>query len=303
MFVKLYFVCLEYLLINTQEKTLLKKKIQPIIMICVFTAMTGPSVDKTRDTLLPVDKFRDNNNIRYMCFTNIDGYTPPNGWIPIRIVEHQTLRDEFKLLNLPDEQYHRFLARYIKLQPHKNIPKYKTFTYTLWMDGNVELRESPQNLVMHCVNSEINTTSQKHTKSLFSAFLHPERNTMAQELSAVRMMRSDEILYTHKLEDYCRAEKFKDTSGLYETCVIIRTTDRPINILNNKWWNTMTLSGLRDQIALPVNIQLCASIVRFVPLRYRWRDNVNANIHIRDWPVAPWVKRKKHNNMSNKVYC
>lgn len=266
-------------------------------MICLFTAVTGPSVEKTRDTLLPVDKFvKEDKNIVCMCFTNIEGYTPPDGWIPVHISD-EACRSEFERLNMSDNQYHRFLARYVKLQPNKNIPNYKTFTYTIWVDGNVEICESPRNLVMHCVKNAANMPTIKYTKSLFSAFVHPERKTMAQEISAVRMLRPDELVHTYKLEDYCRAQKFKDDAGLYETCVVVRTTDNSVNIFNNKWWETMKLSGLRDQIALPVNVHICNATVCFVPLLYRWRAGVNADMYIRDRPVAPWVKRKKHNKM------
>lgn len=251
---------------------------------CVFTAVTGASVDALRDNLKPVPAPHD-ETVKVYCFTNLEAYVPPDGWTKM-LVDDSNIKD----VDVPPNQKNRLLARSIKLRPDWYVPSYASFAYLMWVDGNVEFLTPPLTFFQEVIPKG----SRSRRNPFFAAFTHHERTAMTQELTAIVQMRPDEISHLEALEAKCREVKFRDDLGLMETCVVIRSVNRFMNRFNETWWDLLTMSGLRDQITLPIALHIYRKTLTACPLVYRWRASDAADMHVMDWPKAPWVHRLSH---------
>jgi len=249
---------------------------------CVFTAVTGSSLDALRDNLKPVPY---DESVKAYCFTNLGGYVAPDGWEKV-LVDDAKIKD----LDVSPSQRNRLLARSIKLRPDWYIPSYRSFAYLMWVDGNVEFLKPP----IVFFQEVIPKGSQYRKTPFFATFTHHERTSMAQELTAIVQMRPEEISQLEALEAKCREVKFRDDLGLMETCVVIRSVNRFMNRFNETWWDLLIMSGLRDQITLPIALHMYRKIFSVNSLVYRWRASEAADMHVMDWPKAPWVHRLSH---------
>ena len=256
---------------------------------CVFTAMTGSSLDALRDSLKPLAPLTPESPrqdaLKAYCFTNLEAYKAPAGWTTI-LVDTSKIKD----CDVAENQKNRMLARSIKLRPDWYIPSYTSFAYTMWVDGNVEFLQSPLVFFQEVVPKG----TRARRDPFFASFTHHERTSMSQELAAIVQMRPDEIRHLGRLQAKCREVKFRDDMGLMETCVVIRSVNRHMQRFNDTWWQLLVMSGLRDQITLPVALHIHRETLAATPLVYRWRASEAADMHVMDWPKAPWVHRLAH---------
>ena len=250
---------------------------------CVFTAVTGSSIDALRDNLKPLP-FHATNLSAY-CFTNLEAYKAPAGWTTV-LVDNSKIKN----YDVTEKQRNRLLARSIKLKPDWYIPSYASFSYIMWVDGNVEFLQSPVTFFTEVVPKG----AKARRNPFFAAFIHHERQAMSQELTAIVQMRPEEISHLEALEAKCREVKFRDDMGLMETCVVIRAVNRHMKRFNDTWWELLLMSGLRDQITLPVTLHIYRKTLTATPLVYRWRAAEAADMHVMGWPKAPWVHRLAH---------
>jgi hypothetical protein len=209
----------------------------------------------------------------------------PKGWTTYH-VDDRRLAD----LDVPPEQAHRLLARAIKLRPDWFIPSYGSFDFVLWIDGNIEFLQDPLTIFQDLV------VRPKLAPDLpyFACFSHHERSSMSQELSAIVRMRPNEIFHLETLEAYCRRVKFPDDLGLSETCVILRSVNPLMDSFSKKWWELLIMCGVRDQVVLPLTLHLFRDTLRPSILRFRWRASEGGDMHVKDWPKAPWFHRLEH---------
>jgi len=253
---------------------------------CVFTAVTGPSLDELRDDLRPMVP-GVSPDLDCFCFTNLEAYKAPEGWTTVHI-STETVAE----VDVTPHQVYRLLARSIKLRPHLYIPSFDTYRVSGWVDGNVEFLEDPVVFFR-----QVATIGEREPGDpLFASFIHHERSSIGQELTAVKAMRPDAVSSLSVLEAYCRKIKFPDSMGLLETCVVIRSNHEAVFKLNNLWWKLLLMTGLRDQVVLPVALFEMKRHLTPTRLTYRWRENETGDMHIMGWPKAPWVHRLKHTN-------
>jgi len=130
----------------------------------------------------------------------------------------------------------RRTARHFKTMPHLYMPDADTW---IWVDCNVRLMDTPQNIV------------DKYLQSGFATFKHPDRDCVYDEAEICARVNKDkpEILGPQVARYY--KEGMPKHWGLAETRVVLRTNNEINNTLDSMWWDEIRTHSLRDQVSLP----------------------------------------------------
>ena len=133
-------------------------------------------------------------------------------------------------------------ARFVKLNPHYVLPEYE---YSVWIDGNILLRCSTEDIISAVKN-----------EAYFATFQHPLRNCVYDEVKAcIKADKDDSVLVAEQGERY-RQKDIPNGRGLYETNVLARRHNDPQCIdFMNAWWTELNRFSKRDQISLIYVIQ------------------------------------------------
>lgn len=123
-----------------------------------------------------------------------------------------------------------------KTHPHKLFPNVEFVT---WIDSNIECRtQSGQVLISHETLSEIAT------------FVHPDRNCVYEEASAITNIKLDKQHIVDRVVQELQDEGFPKAYGLYETNVLFsRTQDLAVRDFFDTWWRRIYLGSRRDQMS------------------------------------------------------
>jgi len=137
---------------------------------------------------------------------------------------------------LPAGWDNRRTARHYKAVPHYYMPDSDVW---IWVDGNVRLTESPQEIVKRYLHSD------------FATFKHPDRDCLYAEADFCALVKKDskEVLMAQKKR--YQVAGMPKSWGLAETRVVIRRNTPKIHSLNNAWWLEIENYSLRDQVSLP----------------------------------------------------
>jgi len=185
--------------------------------ISVYTSIF--SIDKPFDGLKDFDEsFLEEAD--FFCFTNLD-----------------IKSDKWKIINVPLKQGEnpRLVARQYKILPHLTLEDYK---YHFWLDGSIELLESPKKIV------------DKYLKDhVITALLHPDRSCIYKEGDACIGWRLDDPYKINKQMQFMKHEGYPENNGLCETGVIIRENTKEIKDFNKYWWSMVSTYSLRDQLS------------------------------------------------------
>jgi hypothetical protein len=198
--------------------------------LVVYTCIIGGY-----DDLLPVRE--PENGVRYICFTDTNAYDGL-GW---------------DLLPPPRSDMDSVCTnRYVKMHPHLLFQQYQ---YSLYVDGNVELKNGISKFVMDSLAS--------HS---FALFEHPWRDSIfkeARKLSYYGIGNAKD--YYRQLARYL-AEGIPRKSGLYECNVLPRAHNDPLlSMLMEAWWNEFIGGVKRDQISLPYLLWKSGFPVKVMP--------------------------------------
>ena len=141
------------------------------------------------------------------------------------------------------------------------IHQYVDTEYSIWVDGNIELLMSPQELV---------DTFMKDHDIMF--FEHIGRKCLYEEAveCAVRKLDDPETIIA-QAKTYEDAGFVKD-KGLYVGNFIIRRHTPKVEAFNNAWWSEYCRHSVRDQISLPYVID---------------KVGIRVNHPRVDWEMAP----------------
>lgn len=107
--------------------------------------------------------------------------------------------------------------------------------WTIWIDANVFLNVSPEELVDKCEDRD------------FGVFSHFHRNTIAQEAEAVVSGGYDTRENVTGI-----LKEWDGASGLAQTMVLVRKNNEANSQRNNRWWELMSMHSFRDQLSFPM---------------------------------------------------
>jgi len=130
-------------------------------------------------------------------------------------------------------------AKIYKILPHKFFDD----NITIWVDGNISLKESPERLVEEFLED-----------ADISCFKHPFRKSIWEEFHVLKndLRFNNEWLQT-KLREQEEYYKKLDLQiiGLYECNFLIRRNTPKVRRAMNDWWAEICRWQWRDQVSFP----------------------------------------------------
>ena len=111
--------------------------------------------------------------------------------------------------------------------------------YSIWVDGNIKLLISPEQLVEEWMKDEYE----------IAVFKHPERNCLYDEAKKIKEIFPPLIPTINMQMKYYHEQKFPEQNGFKECGVIIRKHNKKIEKLNNAWWSEICRWTYRDQLS------------------------------------------------------
>ena len=129
-------------------------------------------------------------------------------------------------------------ARFFKTQPHLLFPDAAVW---IWVDGNVRLRGTPEDLVARYLPDGVD----------FVTLRHPDRDCLYTEAAFCAQHGYDARATLEAQAATYRAAGMPEHWGLAETRVVIRRNTPEMCALNAAWWAEIAAHSRRDQIALP----------------------------------------------------
>jgi len=138
------------------------------------------------------------------------------------------------LFSMPDLSLKKS-SRIIKLLPHKFL---KDYDYTLYLDGSVELLESPANIV-----------KKYASRADIIVHKHPWRKCIYEECKAVVDYGFVPKAEVQKQKMFLMSQHYPRNNGLTENGVILRKNTPMINRLNEYWWKVCNTYTYRDQLS------------------------------------------------------
>ena len=217
-------------------------------MITVYTAIFD-----RYETLLHVDAM-DSENVEYLAFT--DTPQPEAGWASLTpsLTEADGRRENRKYKTLA----------------HRWFPAAE---WTIYLDGNLQLLVSPQELIEVCLSADENA-------SLY-LFPHNKRDCLYAEANACLQQKKGNPTAIERQVARYKTEGYPAGKGLYWGGVLIRR--KGCEEFNRRWWAEIRTGSCRDQISLPYVL---------------WKSGVQHAIL--NYPIPfyggrnPFVKRKPH---------
>lgn len=180
--------------------------------ITVVTAITGG-----KDTL---KRQPDYPGVEYVAF--VEGGLKDNQWKTLPAC------DKFKR-DVMNAKIHKVLTH-----------KYVDTPYIMWIDGNIELKKDPNELV------------KLMGKNDYAFFKHPGRDCVYDEADACVALGKGVITEIgEQIKTYAKAEH-PPHAGLSELTVFMRKNNEHANLIFEKWWAEICRHSNRDQLSFPI---------------------------------------------------
>jgi len=193
----------------------LLKKISERKEIAVITAIDGGK-DKLRDQ-------KEYEGVEYIAF--VDEKTKSSAWKTYPVCQ------KFKK-PVMNAKIHKVLSH-----------KYIDHEYIVWMDGNMDLKCDPHELVKLLGEKD------------FAFFRHPGRDCVYQEADAcVQLGKGDIRQLAEQTKQYARNE-YPYHNGLCELTAFVRRNTEQANLAFERWWAEICRHSERDQVSFPVAMQ------------------------------------------------
>ena len=112
------------------------------------------------------------------------------------------------------------------------------YKYHFWLDGSMQLLESPKKIVEDYMN-----------EYTITALLHPDRICVYDEGFVCKSWGLDDPNKINKLLEKINYDGYPIHNGLCETGAIIRENTKEIQEFNEYWWGIISTYSLRDQIS------------------------------------------------------
>jgi len=198
-------------------------------MITVITSVTGG-----KDNLI---HNQVKGNAKFLAFTDFDFES--DVW---------ERRKAYDRLTSP-----RRNSRVPKILAHQ----YADTRYSIWLDGNLKLLVSPEDLI------------EKYLKNHdIAAFKHPARDCLYDEAqTCIDMKIDDEATIREQVKKY-EAEGFGRNRGLTENAVLIRRHTAKVEQFNNYWWSEYARHSVRDQLSMFYALDKAGLEINQIPDQY-----------------------------------
>lgn len=141
-------------------------------------------------------------------------------------------------------------SRIYKLLPHL----YTDTEYSIWVDGNIRLLKSPEELVGKYL--------KEHDMAVFK---HPTRDCIYDEAIVCAKRNLDNIETIIEQAQYYEDRGFAKNKGLAECNIIMRRHTPQVVAFNNEWWAQYSRFSRRDQISFPVAVDNTGIRVNSIP--------------------------------------
>tara|TARA_B110000483_G_scaffold209488_1_gene255847 strand:+ start:1842 stop:2585 length:744 start_codon:yes stop_codon:yes gene_type:complete len=189
-------------------------------LITVYTCIAG-----NYDNLIEQPFFDD---VKYICFSDLITHQSYKNWLIVPI--------DLKSLNQPN-----LVNRHFKTSPFDLSLDNE---YSLYIDGNVLLKEDPKLLLSHFSN----------TQNSIAAFKHPVRSTVKeemQELVVTGKLINQEVLKANSFLNKIDQEGFDFTSQLTAGYILLRRhDDMELIKAMQEWLQIILTTCKRDQLSL-----------------------------------------------------
>ncbi len=160
---------------------------------------------------------------------------------------HLYSSDVFEIRQIPSEincpEKHkasnsRYIARQLKLFPHKWFPEYEA---SIWMDGSLQARKNISPLLDYVFS-----------QYAFATFAHPKRDCLFDEVAYCAEHGRDDAQMLLEQGAAYRADNMPEHFGFAETGITFRRHHDPqVVAIMEAWWNEIMRYSLADQVSLP----------------------------------------------------
>lgn len=204
--------------------------------ITVVTSITGGK-DKLREQ-------PQRGEAKFVAF--VEGQQASNTW------EIRPAYDRFK-----DPRRN---SRIHKILMHKYIES----KYTIWIDGNIKMIDSPEMVIEKYMNGYD-----------MAIFHHPSRKCIYDEAMTCAKLGLDNPEVIIEQAKWYEDHEFAKMKGLCEGGVIIRKNTQKVRDFNEAWWADYTRFSRRDQLSLIPALDKVGVNVNIIPESFRFEERDN----------------------------
>lgn len=218
--------------------------------IAVYTTIIG-DFDRPNPINEPYAKEAD-----FYLFTNAD----------IKLNNYNIIK-----ISAEDDNPRRY-SRKFKMCPHRYLPDYD---YWIYLDGNIELLESPKRLIKKYL----------HGGYEIAVLKHPWRNCIYEEFDQCVNLGYVPEAQAEKQMQLIKDEGYPKDNGLTENGVMLRRNTELISNFGNHWLEFYNQHTQRDQLSfcyiawkLKIKYNLIPNDIRNkYPMEFKWKNHACIN--------------------------
>lgn len=155
--------------------------------------------------------------------------------------------------------YDRFISprrnsRVVKMLSHL----YTDTEYSLWIDGNLKLLSTPEELVERYLKD--------HDLAVFK---HPTRDCIYDEAMVCAKARLDDPEVIIEQVKHYENQGFAKHKGMGENMFILRRHTDKVKRFNSEWFAQYSRYSARDQLSFPVAVDRAGLRVNYIPEQFR----------------------------------
>jgi hypothetical protein len=234
----------------------------------VYTCISGKY-----DSLKPLSEVDEDWD--YICFTD-QAITPQANWQIRPIPESLDLLDPIRK------------ARAIKVLPHIFLQEYSE---TLWLDGSIQLINTPTAFVSDILSSD----------DLFAVCKHPDRTCVYAEADAcVFYKKDDPSILANQVNQY-RSEQYPENWGMVQTGILYRKNQDSVNQLCEAWWSEIATHSVRDQMSFNYCLWKNPIPIKIMNPKIMSSNYFQLWTHASSFAPAPAKLRKNYGDMQNYI--
>lgn len=144
------------------------------------------------------------------------------------------------------------------------VPNFDKYDYSIWLDGDTELKVEPEFLIdTYLKDKDIAT------------LCHPIRNCIYEEAEVCKYLSLDKAEVIDKQMERYRSIRFPKNYGLSATTYIVRRHNDSTKMLGSLWWDNILVGSRRDQLSFDYCRWVLGIPVEWFP--YHHFDNFKFN--------------------------
>jgi len=186
-------------------------------------------------------------------------------------------RDDIKVF----DSYDRFVRQVLNAKVYKILAhKYIDADYSIWVDGNLYLKTSPEVIVNEFLG-----------ENDIAVWKHFGRDCIYDEAEVLFSFGTDVNPDVRRQIETYKSKGFPEHAGLGECNVIVRKHSPKVEAFNNAWWAEICKYSTRDQISFPYVLSKFPDLkVNFVDGNPREHKYFKYNYH-QKYPIRVYPKK------------